>query len=813
MNRTLLALLLAGSVQAAVEPGNRPLPRTILAVYDSGQYKDVRDTRIHRLLEMPLNHLGLVVRYHDLESGLPALDQMRDVRGIVTWFRTDSMTNPVEFLQWEERAIDSGKRFVILGDLGVTKDQRGQPTPVSAINHFLAKIGFRIDNWTPVTYDQRVVYQNPAVIGFERPLPAILPSFDRVQIIDPRVHSHLTVRRGNDASTDAPLVVTGPHGGWVAKGFTHFANFSQDQLQWYINPFEFLRLAFAADEVPKLDTTTLSGRRIYYSQIDGDGWRNLTEVTRYLREKGSAARVILKEAIERFPDLPVTVGPIAGDLDPDWFGTQDSLGVAREMLSLPWVEAGSHTYSHPLDWESLYQNSAGGTHVQVQTRISEVTAFFDPARWTTLNRTLERYAQPAADEGKILKRGHSQLRSYTLFPFDPDQEIAGSIAFLNRLLPLGKRVELVQWSGTTMVPEVVLRAAQKAGVRNINGGDTRFDPEFNSYVWVAPLSRQVGTLRQIYSSASNENTYTNSWNERYFGFRYLRETLRNTESPVRVKPFDVYYHMYSGEKEPGIDAVVENLKYALSQELAPIAASQYAAIVDGFHSARIVELGQRRWRIDNRDSLDTVRFDRAESDWVDWAASSGVVGQRHFQGSLYVALDSADRAPVIALAAPGKLPAGTRPYLIQSRWMISKLCPTAAGFEFEAHGFGAGEMEWSAAPDAAYDVQVYRAAQLVETLHIVTNRDGKLRFTISQKAISPVGFRSFSRGERSEAISLRDSRPCAGERAGGKCPSHSQRRRSGTDVLPRARVRPGQAASGKATGCGRPVSRCDHAPG
>jgi len=28
--------------------------------------------------------------------------------------------------------------------------------------------------------------------------------------------------------------------------------------------------------VPKPDTTTLAGRRIYYSHIDGDGWKELT---------------------------------------------------------------------------------------------------------------------------------------------------------------------------------------------------------------------------------------------------------------------------------------------------------------------------------------------------------------------------------------------------------------------------------------------------------------------------------------------------------------------------------------------------------
>jgi len=136
MIRALVMLLLASSAEAAVHRENKPLPRTILALYNSGQFKDVRDTRIHRLLEMPLNHLGLVVRYHDLQSGLPALDQMQDVRGIVTWFRTDSVTNPVEFLEWEERAIDSGKRFVrehqLLGDCVLSRDIPGAQTMLVA---------------------------------------------------------------------------------------------------------------------------------------------------------------------------------------------------------------------------------------------------------------------------------------------------------------------------------------------------------------------------------------------------------------------------------------------------------------------------------------------------------------------------------------------------------------------------------------------------------------------------------------------------------------------------------------------------------
>jgi hypothetical protein len=738
----LLICVLAFGAQGAMPRESRPVRRTILAVYDSAQYRDVRDTRIHRLLEMPLNHLGMVVRYHDLRTGLPPMGELEDVRGIVTWFRGDSMPHPIEFLQWGEAAIDSGRRFVVIGGLSASKDDQGQVTPVAAINRFFAKIGIRIENWTPVTYNQRIVYRDSELMGFERPLPTVLPPFDRMRIIDPQVRSHLTVRRDNgDPATESALIVTGPHGGWVEVGYSHFANDSQDRLQWYINPFEFLRLAFASDEVPKPDTTTLSGRRLYYSQVDGDGWRNITEVARYRREKLSSAEVILKEAILPFPDLPITVGPIVGDLDEDWFGTRESLSVAREMLALPWVEAGSHTYSHPLDWETLYQRTADPEPVHEATSLATVSAWFDPAHWTTINRAVERYSRPEADEGKAtLRRGHALLRSYSLYPFDPDQEIRGSIAFLNRLLPAGKQVAIMQWSGTTLVPEAVLRATQQAGVRNINGGDTRFDREFNSYAWVSPLTRQAGKLRQIYSSDSNENIYTNSWNERYFGFRYLRETLDRTESPLRVKPVNIYYHMYSGEKQPGIDAVVENLQYARSQELAPIAASQYAAIVDGFHSAELFEVGPRAWRIENRDGLDSIRFDHADADSVDWSNSKGVIGQRHYQGSLYLALDSADRSPVVALAS-SQAASVARPWLIQSRWMVSKLSVGDGDFRFEARGFGAGEMEWHAAPGATYEVRIFQASRPTGILRATASHEGRLLFTMHQSAIDPVEVR------------------------------------------------------------------------
>jgi hypothetical protein len=293
---------------------------------------------------------------------------------------------------------------------------------------------------------------------------------------------------------------------------------------------------------------------------------------------------------------------------------------------------------------------------------------------------------------------------------------------------------VLQWSGDTTPSEAAVAATRQAGVRNLNGGDTRFDPEFHSYGWVAPLGRQVGAQRQVYASNSNENTYTDLWTDRIFGFKYLVETHKNTESPIRVKPHNIYYHMYSGEKLPSLLAVLDNYRYAQTQELAPITASTYAAIVDGFHSASFHLLEPGRWRIENRDGLQTIRFDRAADLSVDFSRSSGVLGQRLYQNSLYVTLDVADPAPVLALSrtpAPG-------PYLSHSRWLISELRVNDGSFTFKAQGFGAGEAVWKVTPGRTFLMEVTMKDGTLWQQRRRSDQNGMLQLNLGPSTADPV---------------------------------------------------------------------------
>jgi hypothetical protein len=297
-----------------------------------------------------------------------------------------------------------------------------------------------------------------------------------------------------------------------------------------------------------------------------------------------------------------------------------------------------------------------------------------------------------------------------------------------------------QWSANIPPSEEAIAATKAAKVRNINGGDSRFDRAYPSHAWIAPLGRQVGNHWQIYASNSNENAYTDNWTQRYFGFQHLVQTLRNTETPVRIKPINLYYHMYSGERTSSLAALRSNLDFIQRQEIAPITTSRYAAIADGFYSTKIIAEDKNRWRFENRDALQTIRFDQATLKTVDFSRSEGVVGQRHYQGSLYVALDDTHPAPVITLTKPEKTdqePPASRPYLVQSRWRVFALESTRERVRFNSAGFGPGEFHWQFPQPGAY--KVITTNNLGKRLRIATRTDenGLLVLRVGQDIFQP----------------------------------------------------------------------------
>jgi hypothetical protein len=224
--------------------------------------------------------------------------------------------------------------------------------------------------------------------------------------------------------------------------------------------------------------------------------------------------------------------------------------------------------------------------------------------------------------------GDDPPRAYSEFPFDLDQEIRGSVIAAEELAPEGKHATLYLWSGGAEPFQAAIAATRRLGLRNLNGGDSRFDSDFPSISYLSPLSRVVGSERQIYAADANDYIYISDGSGREHGFLNLDATIKQTENPRRLKPIDVYYHVYAGERPAQLAAVRHHLDAARQAEVTPIFASHYAAIADGFFSTEITALGDESWLITHRGSLQTVRFEDANGMAVDNGRSVRVIGQR-----------------------------------------------------------------------------------------------------------------------------------------------------------------------------------------
>ena len=756
----LVCLLLFSSQVLSTEKASNKkqvsqyLKRTILVIHQSQSDIELIYTDAHSMAQMPLNHLGYKIKYHRLQDGLPDLSQMPHVHGILTWFLANQMKNPEVYIKWAINAISKHKKkFVVIGNPGFENDLKDKATPVAISNQFWKYLGISdTRQYYKITYDTKVSHIDESLMNYEHRLSSPLPNYKQIKKINDNTKSYLSLTKPDFQDSTSHVITSNKNGAYIVSGFSHFTQESKEgnfKKLWYINPFKFFQRAFQTTELPKPDTTTINGRRIYYSHIDGDGWRNLTELKKYQKpQQLMSADVILKEIIRKYPDLPVTVAPIVADIDPEWYGSKTALKIARETFKEANVEAGSHTYSHPLQWQffddiNLMEKEAPFLKNYPYKKVKLTEGLAGMLKLSEYSPNTYQYTKQlsVSNSKKKLSNHYDRPRAYATKPYDNTLENKGGVDFINRLLPKGKRTEIVQWSGNTLPYVDAMKVCDEINVRNINGGDARFDREFPSYSSVSSLGRPVGDYWQVYASNSNENTYTKLWTDRFFGFQLLVRTFRNTETPRRIKPLNVYYHMYSGDKLASLNALKRNLDYVREQPLIPITTSHFAAIVDGFNSIKIKQLTDNQWQFLNRDHLQTIRFDHATFKAVDFSQSKGVVGQKHFQGSLYVYLDPAIEQPVLkikTISQSHQASMAKQPYLIESKWLIEKYETQHKGLKIKTSGYGDGHMKFYM-PDSNLncDVTIYQKNRLLyQKNHPI--EFNQLELNLKMDAIKPV---------------------------------------------------------------------------
>jgi hypothetical protein len=731
----LCTLLLAPAASAqplAGEPQAEPVRREILAFYDSRDDPRPDQTRIHRFTEMPLNYLGFVVTYWDINAGLPGSDRTENLRGIITWLRRPP---PATFYLWAQQQVARGTRMVVLGDSGLPSGN----TTLADANKLFAEIGFGLSGAAvDITYGTRILHRDE-LIGYERPLDPVLPAFPIVGTFGSDVSSHLVLehREGNLVLASS-VVLTSARGGYVANGYFVYEEPGTGRTKWIVDPFAFFQKAFGAEMMPIPDVTTLSGRRTWFSHIDGDGWNNITYIESYRDKPTIAAGVILRELIAPYPDLPVAVGVIGADIDERYGTPEAARQAARELFALPQVEVATHSYTHPYQW-SFFEN--------YDRQLEERIIGPDESEWRQVLGDRMRKLARKIFPGLIRKGSEPETkfidedppRAYSDYPFDLDQEVRGAITAAEDLAPEGKHGTLYLWSGGAEPFEGAIARTRRLGLRNLNGGDSRFDPDYPSISYLSPIGRSVGAERQIYAGNANDYIYITDGGGREHGFLNLDATVKATENPRRLKPINIYYHMFAGERPAQLEGVRHHLDAARQASVTPIGASHYSAIADGFFSTHMTSLGDQSWLIQNRGALQTVRFDDVAGLAVDFSRSVGVIGQRRKGTSLYVALDEAFDEVIVALGRDtGESVDASAPHLVDGRWTFRDMRRHDCGFTVMAKGYGTGQMTWGGLKPGIYHVYVRDNNETVWDETAEVSDDGRLALTADADAMNPL---------------------------------------------------------------------------
>ncbi|TDY26039.1 hypothetical protein B0G81_6539 [Paraburkholderia sp. BL6665CI2N2] len=602
------------------------LPRKILVVQDRDT-KDPLDLSAGvRDLATPLNYMGYDVEYADFSSRLPDAITPDRYAGVVAWIQRGAVPDPEAWQRWVAARMADHVPVAFLGAFGFdAAGSAGAALDLQAVGGTLA---------APVT----VVKSDP-MVGFE-----ISPKPEPRDLQGVRVGSRsqpLLRVSANGVLVDQ--VALTPWGGYALSPYTVASLDSIEQERWAIQPMAFMKAALHLQDMPSPSVTTENGRRLLMSHVDGDGFASRAEFP----GPDYSGEALYQQIFTRY-QVPMTLSVIEGEVGPKGLHPDISPRleeIARKMFALPNVEIGTHTYSHPFQWEQV--DSKTGAQV---------------------------------DRG-----GGDAAFSLNIpgYHFNIDREITGSIDYINtRLAPPGKKTVLLQWSGDCRPPGFVVRKVYEAGVYNFNGGDTVITRSANSWTNIAPIGVDKGPgAYQVYAPNQDENVYTNDWQGPFYGFTRVLETFSMTDKPLRFKPIDIYYHMYSGTKVASLRALDQIFSTVLKQPVMPVYVSEYIRKVLDWHTFAVAkEVGPQagEWLVRGNGEVRELHWPQATKPVL--ADASGVTGFATGPDGTYVHIDGGSARFAIGAVA------NAAPYIGEANGFVRNFQRTAQGMRFEFAG-------------------------------------------------------------------------------------------------------------------------------
>jgi hypothetical protein len=333
----------------------------------------------------------------------------------------------------------------------------------------------------------------------------------------------------------------------------------------------------AAANAPVPDASTMAGRRVYVSTVQGRGFCQPSRL-----EGAPLCGEVLRNALLEFPQLPVTAGVAEADLRGWSPGTDPGESMryetaARSLFALPNVEPACNSFSRPADWSE---------------------SAFTPGK-----------LRPAVPDTRL----------------GIQRELAGSMAYMHRhLLPVGKSPLFVLW------PEGAPPSADAVDFLTGQLGGQHLPDSWREGWHLGGRSRAAaGTLTPTaLTRAMSPAGLADQW--------IAAQTLAPDSG--RSAPVHLAYAFADLGEPANLDALLRIWSWCVEANLFPMTASSYSALLRDTAALRVFKQGEGRWLVCGTGRPATLRLRAPDSD-LDWARCVGVTGCRRQGDLLFVQIE------------------------------------------------------------------------------------------------------------------------------------------------------------------------------
>jgi hypothetical protein len=602
------------------------LPRKVLMLYDDKESEGIYWSLALRYAAMPLEYLGYIPIFKDIrQNDLPEEPMTGRYAGIISWIDSSYIATNSALQQWLIKQKNNGVPIVILSQLEATLS-----------NAFKKAFGLKIVDTDELPRSVKITKRS-TILGFESAAYPNLYDFISIKAQNAQVLLQLKDDRRN--ISDA--VALTPWGGYALNPFI-VTLLPNEEVRWVLDPFQFFTKALKLQLYPIPDTTTENGRRLLMVHIDGDASVSYAEWY-----KGPlSTEVLFKEVLKKYA-VPTTVSTVIGEVAPNGAYPKISPKVIpwfKKIYQLPWIEAASHTFSHPFKWQE--------------------------AKFVS-----DKFIESTPDW--FLK-----IRNYK---FNLKYEIEGSVDYIKKtLLPDDKDCKILFWSGDCNPYDAAVGMTYTTGLLNMNGGGATITNTANSITNISGLGVYKGKYLQIFAPNQNENVYTGLWTGPFYGYERVVETFKLTNAPKRFKPIDIYYHFYSATKKASLKALKYVYDWVLKQPTMSIYTSSYIKkVLDFYHIglARNVVDKNGAYVISTQGELRQFRVPKKYG-YPDIQKSKNIIGFSPYYDDYYVHMGP---LPTATLVLTKRRP--TTPFLVSANGRIESFEWTDDGFKFSVMAY------------------------------------------------------------------------------------------------------------------------------